>query len=268
LNVALRAARGKVIVRMDAHAKYPSSYVADLLRCLRASGADNVGGVLRTIAAQRSPKCRAIAVVQTSRFGVGNAYFRVGIREPTWVDTVPFGCYRREVFDRIGYFDEELIRNQDDEFNLRLIAHGGRILLVPSIVCDYYARDSLRKLWRMYYQYGLFKPLASRKLGRIGSWRQLAPAALTLVLGATAALSVIGPELRGCFTALLGAYLLADVVAAGIVGMAAGTRAAPWALLAFPTLHFSYGIGYLIGAWRVMLGRPIVHDAAELPLSR
>ena len=85
-------------------------------------------------------------------------------REDRWVDTVPFGCYRREVFDRIGMFDEELVRNQDDELNLRLIRSGGRILLSPRVVCKYFARDSLLKLWRMYYQYGYYKPLVARRL--------------------------------------------------------------------------------------------------------
>ena len=108
-----------------------------------------------------------VAVGMSHPLGVGNSYFRIGAAADRWVDTVPFGCYRREVFDRIGLFDEELVRNQDDELNLRLIKHGGRILLSPRIVCKYYARDSLAKLWRMYYQYGYFKPLVVRKLGGV-----------------------------------------------------------------------------------------------------
>ena len=154
LNIGISVARGEIIMRMDAHNVYPLSYISDLVKWLEKSGADNVGGIWVTRPANGAPTAKAIAIGLSHPFGIGNAYFRIGTTEPRWVDTVPFGCYRREVFERIGMFDEELVRNQDDEFNHRLIKNGGRILLVPEIVSDYYARDSLSKLWRMYYQYG------------------------------------------------------------------------------------------------------------------
>ena len=101
------------------------------MEALEETGADNVGGVLETVPADDTPAARAIAIGLSHRFGVGNSYFRTGTRERREVDTVPFGCYRREIFDRIGLFDEELIRNQDDELNFRLIRRGGRVLLPP-----------------------------------------------------------------------------------------------------------------------------------------
>jgi glycosyltransferase involved in cell wall biosynthesis len=166
LNLAIRRASGDIIVRMDAHVLYPSDYVSRLVRGLEESGADNVGGVLETVPAENTPGARAIAIGLAHPFGVGNAHFRTGARVRREVDTVPFGCYRREVFDRIGLFDEELIRNQDDEFNFRLIRRGGRVLLLPDVLCRYFARRSLRHLAGMYYQYGYFKPLVARKVGR------------------------------------------------------------------------------------------------------
>ena len=104
------------------------------------------------------------------------------------MDTVPFvGCYRRDVFDRIGLFDEELVRNQDDEFNFRLIRNGGRVLLVPDVTAHYDARESIRALTRMYYPYGFFKSLVARKVGRLMTVRQLVPAVfvLSLIVAAT-----------------------------------------------------------------------------------
>ena len=127
LNIGLAHAWGGVIVRLDAHAVYPPDYIAKLLEWLDKSGADNVGGVWETVPAGPDPICRAIALALSHRFGVGNSLFRIGSGEPRWVETVPFGCYRREVFDRIGVFDEELLRDQDDEFNYRLLKHGERI---------------------------------------------------------------------------------------------------------------------------------------------
>ena len=110
---------------------------------------------------------QAIAVAVCHPFGIGNAYYRIGVSKPRWVDTVPFGCYRKEVFDRIGLFDEELVRNQDIEFNRRLAGHGGKILLVPDVVIRGCAGNSLRKLCRTYYQYGYFNPLV---IGKFRGW--------------------------------------------------------------------------------------------------
>jgi len=149
LNRGLREARGEIIMRMDAHALYPRDYISGLVAWLLSSGADNVGGVCVTVPANRTATARAIALALSHPFGVGDAQHRVGVQEARWVDTVPFGCYRRSSFDRVGGFDEELVRNQDVEFNHRLIRRGGRVLLVPGIKSYYYARGSLRQLARM-----------------------------------------------------------------------------------------------------------------------
>src|SRR3990170_6332436 len=119
---------------MDAHNIYPPNYISGLIAWLEKTGADNVGGAWVTLPANDTPKAQAIAIGLSHPFGVGNAYFRIGTSKPRWVDTVPFGCYKKELFNRIGMFDEELVRNQDGEFNHRLIKQGGRILLVPEII--------------------------------------------------------------------------------------------------------------------------------------
>jgi glycosyltransferase involved in cell wall biosynthesis len=268
LNLGIAAARGGVIVRMDAHVEYPRDYISSLVGLLERSGADNVGGVCQTLPAGRSAMARAVAVGMSHPLGVGNSHFRIGATADRWVDTVPFGCYRREVFDRIGLFDEELVRNQDDELNLRLIKHGGRILLSPRIVCKYYARDSLPKLWRMYYQYGYFKPLVVRKLGGVMTLRQLLPPLFLLCLVATALAAPWSRLGLLAFAAVAGSYLLAiGAASAAAIGRLGWAAAALMAV--FPTLHFSYGSGYIRGALEFLIARRgRKGDAGAVPMSR
>jgi hypothetical protein len=181
------------------------------------------------------------------RFGVGNSYFRTGTSERRDVDTVPFGCYRREIFDRIGWFDEELIRNQDDEFNFRLISRGGRVLLTPEVRCRYFARGSFRQLARMYYQYGYFKPLVARKVRRVMTVRQLIPALLVACLSTSLALALWVPAARYLFALVAGSYALLVLVCATAAIREHGFRCAAALTAVFPILHFSYGSGFLRG---------------------
>lgn len=266
LNIGIRRAKGRIIVRLDAHASYPRDYLSKLVAWLERSGADNVGGAWHTRPANGTPQAAAIAAGLAHRFGVGNAHYRLGVREPRWVDTVPFGCYRREVFDRIGMFDEDLVRNQDDEFNARLIRRGGRILLVPDVVSDYFARESLSKVWRTYYQYGYFKPLAARKIGAVMTVRQLLPAIFVLALLAGVVLTPFAAG-RVMLGALLGVYAAADLVFAVQAGRPHGGRTMLWLTLVFPALHVSYGLGSLHGfATFILLNRrPTAQTRAMAP---
>ena len=247
LNQAIRVARGEVIVRMDAHVEYPPDYISRSVAALRESGADNVGGVIVTRPGDRTATARAIAIGLSHPFGVGNAYFRIGTRHRRWVDTVAFGCFRREVFEEIGLFDEDLVRNQDDELNARLIRHGGRILLAPDIVSYYYARGSLRHLARMYYQYGLFKPLAAQRAGGFVTVRQLVPPAFLLVLLGLGLLSAWWRPAGMLWGGLAGTYLAAAVACAGLKARTQGMRTALALTLVFPVLHFSFALGFLSG---------------------
>jgi glycosyltransferase involved in cell wall biosynthesis len=247
LNRAIRQATGEVIVRMDAHVVYPGNYLPLLVQALLETGADNVGGVIETLPANSTPTARAIAVGVSHPLGVGNSYFRIGTSARRWVDTVAFGCYRREVFDRIGLFDEELVRNQDDEFNFRLVARGGRILLLPEVVSEYYARATLGHTGRMFYQYGYFKPLVARKVGRVMTMRQLVPALFVLTLGIGAALALGFEWARVGLLMVAAAYASVVVVCAARAIPKHGIRCAAVLALVFPLLHLSYGVGFLRG---------------------
>ena len=270
LNIGIEAARGDVIARMDAHASYPPSYLPGLVEALDTMGADNVGGVLVTLPAGPGPVARAIATALSHPFGVGNSRFRIGARAPQWVDTVAFGCWRRGVFQWIGGFDEELVRNQDDEFNHRLIARGGRILLVPSVTAHYYARESLGQVARMFHQYGLYKPLVARKVGRVMTARQLAPPALTLVLLAASLLAPWFGLARILGAAVAALYGVTVLAAAAAALPRLGVRAALVLAVTFPVVHLSYGWGFLRGLVRwARPGTPAAHTAvATAPLSR
>jgi glycosyltransferase involved in cell wall biosynthesis len=267
LNTAIRAASGDIVIRMDAHVLYPSDYIKRLVRGLHETGADNVGGVLETVPAEDTPVARAIAVGMSHRFGVGNAHFRIGSTERRQVDTVPYGCFRRETFARVGLFDEELIRNQDDEFNFRLITRGGRVLLLPDVFCRYFARRSLSQLSLMYYQYGYFKPLVARKIGRIMTVRQVVPALLIAGLLTLALLSLWLPTARSVLASTLLAYVFLVSVSALSAIRRHGLSCAAVLFAVFPILHFSYGIGFLLGVRDHLLARSAPRTSS-LELSR
>lgn len=266
MNIGIRAAKGEFIVRMDAHATYPADYVAQLLTWKERLGADNVGGVFVTQPACDSSEARAVAVVLSHWFGVGNAWSRLeGMDTPAEVDTVPFGCYRRNVFDRIGLFDEVFVRNQDDEFNARLKKAGGKIFLVPEIKIQYVARSSLRKLGLMLYQYGYFKPLVALRLGRPATWRQLVPPVFTVAL-----LGLPFAALAVPWTLLL---WIGVIVSHGTVNLAVSVRQAQrkgWKLFpllfgAFLLAHVAYGLGYLKGAFDFAILRRHMKNTRNAP---
>ena len=247
LNLGVRAARNDVIIRIDAHSEYPDDYVSNLIHWLTHTTADNVGGICITRAANASTLAKAIAKGLSSRFGVGTSYFRVGATKPMWVDTVPFGCFRKELFEKIGLFDEELIRNQDDEFNHRIIKNGGRILLVPDIRIDYYARSSIPKLSRMFFQYGFFKPIAASKVGGVKTIRQLVPSLFITSLVFTSCLSLALPAFVVFPLGIVAAYAAALTAGAISTCLSSGILCFLFMYLVFPTIHFSYGTGYILG---------------------
>jgi glycosyltransferase involved in cell wall biosynthesis len=256
LNIGIRKAKGELIVIMGSHAKYPPGYISGLVAASAELNADNVGGVCVAMPAAAKVKANAIASVLSSPFGVGNAMFRIGAGKRMKVDTVTFGCYRRQVFERIGYFDEELLRNQDDEFNGRLLKNGGTIYLIPEIKIEYYPRSTISGLRRMYYQYGLFKPLVARKLGRPATIRQLVPPLFLLFLLAFIPGSFFHPYILITLISVAGLYILAGLL---MTAKIAWKKKQPGQLFflpwLFPVVHFSYGWGYLVGIVRFIIFR-------------
>jgi glycosyltransferase involved in cell wall biosynthesis len=269
LNRGITRARGAIIMRMDAHAHYPPNYVADLVDWLERTGADYVGGAWVTLPADGTPTARAIAAVLAHPFGIGDSRYRLGTNEVREVETLPFGCFRRELFERVGLFDEELARDQDEEFSFRVVRAGGRILLVPGVVSSYYARRSLRQLGRMFYQYGLFKPLVALKVGRIMTLRQVVPAAFVLSVLLTLVAAPWIAAARTLAALILGTYVAVNAGCALVLAWRHGTRVGLTAAAVFAVVHVCYGCGFLRGIVLLLArswGRQ--SDLSSTPLSR
>ncbi|MEO8391822.1 MAG: glycosyltransferase family 2 protein [Chloroflexota bacterium] len=254
-NAALAQARGEIIVRVDGHTLIATDYVRNCVETLEATGADNVGGRMDAIA-QATPSAEAIALATSSPFGVGGARFHYSTQQE-YVDTVYMGAWPRRVFDQIGGFDEELIRNQDDEFNYRLRAAGGKILLNPRIESQYYNRSTIRPLARQYFQYGLFKVRILQKHPAQMRIRQFVPPLFVLALIGGALLSPFSPLITALWKLILALYVTGNIVFSW--RLARSAKQARWIQIAgvFLVLHLCYGSGFLAGLfkfWKRWLG--------------
>lgn len=247
LNRALAKAHGDVIIRVDGHCIVDADYVEACLTALRESGAECVGGPIRTVGV--GSYATAIAVAQSSRFGVGGVAFRTST-EPRFVDTVAFPAYRREVFDLLGEFDGSLVRNEDDEYNMRLTQAGGRIWMDPRVGSTYFSRSSLRRLARQYFEYGYYKVALIRKHRAVPALRQLVPAAFVASLvGAL----LLARRRRWPLGLLAGTYLTATCTSAAGAARAGPRASVPLVAAAIVTMHLAYGLGF----WRAALPWPL-----------
>lgn len=251
LNAAIRAARGTIVIRMDAHTFYAPDYCRRSVTELQRTGADNVGGPART--RTEGTRARAFAAAYHSPFSTGARFHDENYEG--WIDTVPYGCWRKETLERIGLFDEALVRNQDDELNLRLIRSGGRIWQSPEIVSWYAPRATLTALFLQYFQYGFWKAAVVRKHRIPGSWRHLVPVAfvLTHILLFAACILTAAASSREftvvsrLWLALVLAYMAANVAASIAAARKSGWGTLPYLPAVFTVYHFSWGLGFLAG---------------------
>lgn len=269
MNIGIKEALGSYIIILGSHSKIKNNFIKLNVRSIEENKADCVGGVTITLPSNETVIAQSIALALSHPFGVGNAYFRVGSNKPRYVDTVPFGCYKKELFSKIGYFDEDLARNQDDEFNLRLIKNGGKILLAPDIVSYYHARDSISKIWQMFFQYGYFKPLVAKKVGGILTWRQMMPALFVGSLLISLLLSFIFKPFFYLFLLISSLYCLVNLGISFHIAMKKGWKHFLMLPIVFATVHFSYGIGYLKGIWDfLVLKKNRRKKIEDVPLTR
>jgi len=273
LNRGIAAASGDVIARLDAHSSLAPDYLTLCVAHLLSSGADNVGGAMRTVAQDDGLWAPVIVAALSHRFGVGNSHFRTGSTRPRFVDTVFGGCWRREVFARVGGFNPALRRSQDMEFSLRLKAAGGRTLLVPDARCDYYARTRLAAFCRHNFINGEWAilPFVYSDVVPVRA-RHLIPGLFALLLIATV---VMLPWSPWPLAAVGGSYLMANLaVSASIAWRGRRPLAAVLLPVVFGALHLGYGLGSL---WGVILaagevrGRQmndLVRSSEEIPCIR
>lgn len=254
LNAGIAQARGQFIVRVDGHCEIAPDYVRRCIDHLLHDGIDGVGGPLDTVG--QTPIAKVIAVATSSSFGVGNSAFRTVDNKTMLTDTVAFPAYTREIIARAGPFDEELVRNQDDEYNYRLRKLGAKILLAADVRARYYSRSSLRALWRQFFQYGYWKVRVMQKHPRQMRLRHFAPPLFVTALLTSLLLMPLHVLGVWKFGLVISSYIFINLV----VSLSAARKAGKggWRLLillpvTLAILHLSYGFGFLIGLakfWR------------------
>lgn len=244
-NAALAEARGDVIVRVDGHCEIAPDYVSRCVAHLLEDGVDGVGGPIETIGT--SPLSETIALAMSSGFGVGGSAFRTVKDRAMLVDTIAFPAYTRSAVEIAGPLDEELVRNQDDEYNYRLRKLGFKLLLAPDVRSKYYSRGSLRSLWRQYYQYGFYKVCVLQKHPRQMRLRQFVPPAFVATVLGGVLLSPFSRIVRGLWGLTASAYAMANLYASWRIARKTAHEHL-WRLpVVFSILHFGYGLGFLHG---------------------
>lgn len=252
-NTGIRNSRGQVVMCLNAHGIFAKDYISRCVAHLGSYPADYVGGVIKTVPRGKGIGENAVAIALSHPFGVGNSYFRIGTDKPIWADTAAFGGYRRQVFDKVGFYNEELRRSQDMEFHLRMKKAGARILLAPDMICTYYTRTDIGSFLRDSFTNGFWTlyPLAFARIAV--SWRHLIPLFFLLALLGSLLLSFFGHAF----------FLLFAIVALSYCGCAlyfsfkVAIRQKEWLYLplmpfVFAALHLLYGAGTLWAALKVL----------------
>ncbi|MGB0390646.1 MAG: glycosyltransferase family 2 protein [Salibacteraceae bacterium] len=249
LNLGLENAKGDYILIASAHSSFDENYIGKLLPYFEEFGADAVGGFMETKTLNTTAKTNSIIEVLSNKLGVGNSMFRVGVEKPQFVDTVPFGIYKKETFEEIDGYDERLIRNHDIELSKRLLARGKKILLVPEPKCYYYAREKYSELYKNNFRNGKWNLLTvfiTKNLSSL-SIRHFIPMLFMLSLLIPLIASIFYKPFIYLALASLVSYSMAIIlVSFGIFRSTKNTNLI-YLFFTFLTLHFSYGLGSLKG---------------------
>ncbi len=259
LNAALRQAQGEIIVRVDGHCLIAPDYVRRCVDHLVRDVVEGVGGPIETIGA--TSLARTIAAAMSTPFGVGDSAFRTRRTDNPLVDTIPFPAYTRAIIRRAGLYDEELIRNQDDEYNYRLRELGARLMLASDVRSEYYSRATVKALWRQYFQYGFWKVRVLQKHPRQMRRRQFVPPLFVAGLLGLSLLTLAAPGASAGLAVVAGAYALANIGASIWTAARQGWPHLGRLPVVYAILHVSYGLGFLAGLikfanrWRDKTGR-------------
>lgn len=249
LNKAIKLSEGDPVIRLDAHTKYADDYFTAILNTFSKTGADIVGGPMRSSGDTNFQK--AVAFATSTSFGIGDSSFHDDQVEG-YVDSVYLGAWRRNIFKDTGYFDTDMIRNQDDEFHYRASGKGKRIYLDPRIKSWYYPRATVALLYRQYYQYGLFKPMVLRKVRSGLRARHLVPSGFVGYL-----LILILCLNYPVFYFPLILYIFLDIYFS--IRKSESMKVALRMFIVYPVLHISYGLGFIAGMITLRLGRkPVI----------
>ena len=252
LNNAIKNSNFDIIVRLDGHAIVDSDYIKNAVNTLLESGADNVGGLMKAEGTNAFEK--SVAAAMTSKFGVGNAPFHVGGKSGE-VDTVYLGTFRKSALERVGYFDESFIRAQDWEMNYRIRKTGGKIWFNPELVVSYRPRKNILQLAKQYFEYGQWRKQVTKTYPETVSMRYLAPPVTVsgLIAGFVMVLFSKILEINWLQIGWLApmVYLTVILLAFLSIGSKIGLLSRLYLLLVLPTMHLSWGVGFLKGSKRL-----------------
>jgi len=250
LNTAIQASQGEIIVRLDAHSKPEPDYVARSVAAILEGRGQNVGGVWDIQPSREDWIARSIAAAASHPIAVGDARYRYS-GQAAYVETVPFGAFKRDLLDQVGMFDETLLTNEDYEFNTRIRQSGGKVWFDPQIRSVYYARENLNALARQYWRYGYWKVQMLRRYPNTIRWRQALPPLFVLTL---IVLTLLAPFLTLVFWSLVSIITLYTAILVCVGGYLALQRKTPGFALGVPLaiacMHFSWGTGFLWGMIR------------------
>lgn len=254
MNIGIKACKGNIVMRLDVHASYQPNYFSVLTQKLIELNADNVGTVCKTDVLHKTSKTLAIKEVLSNKFGVGNSTFRTGIDKVKEVDTVPFGCWKKSVFDKYGLYDVRLVRNQDIELNKRIKHGGGKIYIVPDTYCTYLARETYKSLAKNNYANGKWNILTVfyTKDLRSLSLRHFIPLlfVLSLLVPILASLFYFPLIYIAVITCLL--YLMLIIAISFKIAIKKQLNIC-FLVYSFVVLHTSYGFGSLCGILQLPL---------------
>ncbi len=257
LNIGIRNSKGEIFMIAGAHTTYSKNYIRECVLRIE-KGYDVVGGLVRTVPSSDTPTARAIARVLSHPFGVGGAKYRTleSLDEDIEVDTVAYGLYRKSVVDRVGYFNENLLRNQDIEFNLRIKRSGGKILLTPKATAYYHARDNLSKLWRNNFSNGFWVIWSLRFSKLPFSLRHLVPLFFILFLIFGGIASLVFKPLLWMYLPVVFLYVFLVLFFSTHISLKERSlKVLIASIVAFLTLHISYGLGSLIAFLKMILSK-------------
>ncbi len=245
LNLLTPLAKGEILIRVDGHCVIASDYVRQCVAHITDAGVDGVGGPMRSIG--EDDLSVAIALAMSSKFGVGGSSFRTESGKTKLVDTVPFPAYTHTIIEKVGMYDEELVRDQDDEYNYRIRKEGGKVLLAEDVHSTYYSRGSLRKLWQQFFQYGFWKVRVLQKHPKQMRTRQFTPPVFVFALAASLLVTLLHPLGWVVAAPVYGGYLLLNSLASFAIGIKNRCRKC-WLLpIIFAIIHIGYGLGFLVG---------------------
>ena len=254
LNVGIKNAKGEIIIRLDAHANYSSDYIRKCVENLRKYKVDNVGGIVKTLPSKNTLTAKAISLCLSHPFGTGNSYFRTGSKRTRFVDTVFGGCYRKEVFDKIGLFNEKMTRSQDIEFNLRLRKKGGKILLVPDIISYYYPQSTLLGFLKHNFLDGIWVTYPLKFGIKLFSWRHITPVLFLAFLGCLFLFSFISRLFLFLFISVVSLYLILIIYFSFKVARKENDFRFMFLMpIVFLCRHIGYGFGSLWGLIKIFL---------------